>query len=125
MVAAISTDTTLRADFLILEQTLDALQDAAEFSGDSSVGLHTAIWDEIQRDLLKRRPPLTESDLADSSALQHAAHLLVLARLYGLSDIEADKIEAAKWRAAYRQEMREVNIDDEPAAASETLLVRA
>ncbi len=128
MAATISTDTTLRADFLILESTLDALQDAADFSGDSSAGLHEAIWTEMQRDLAKRRPPLEESDLTDSSELQHAAHLLVLARLFGLSGMEDDKIDVEKWRAKYRKEMREVNLTvgtEQEAAATETKLYRS
>ncbi len=128
MAATISTDTTLRADFLILESTLDALQDAADFSGDTSVGLHTAAWDALQRDLAVRRPPLTESDLDDSSELQHAAHLWVIARLYELSSIEADQVEATKFMKRYRTEMRRVQLTisgaEQPTGASETLLVR-
>ncbi len=125
MAATISTDTTLRADFLILASTLDALQDAADFDQDSSVGFHTAIWTEIQRDLKQRRPPLDESDITDTSVLQHAAHLLCLARLYDLTGIESDRIEAAKWRAEYGKEMRRVNLDDDVAAGAETQLERA
>jgi hypothetical protein len=128
MAATISTDTTLRADFLIYEAELDRLQDAADFSGDSSVGLHTAIWTEIQRDLRKRTPPILEADLSDSSELQHAAHLLVVARLYSMSDIEEDQIAKEKWYAKYRKEMRQVNLTvggtEQLESASETAFIR-
>lgn len=128
MAATISTDTTIRAAFLILGSTLDSLQNAADFSGDTSVGLHTAAWTEIQRDLRKRSPPVIESDLSDPSELQHAAHLLVITMLFGLSDIEADQIRYNTWRARYRKEMRQVNLSvpsEQPAAATETTLLRA
>lgn len=128
MAATISTTTTLKADFLILVSTLDALIDASDFSGDDCVGLHTAAWTDIQRDLAMRRPPIKESDLTDSSELQHAAHLWVLSRLYDLSDIEADKIESKRWWDRYRKEMRRVQLtitSQQASSAAEAYLVRA
>ena len=128
MAATISTDTTLKADFLIPLSTLNSLMDSADFTGDNSVGFHTSIWSEVQRDLKKRSPPVEESDLGDSSELQHAAHLLCLARLYGMSGLEQDIIDSAKWRSKYRKEMREANLTvgtEQPASASETTLVRS
>lgn len=128
MAATNSTDTTLKADFLIPLSTLLSLMDSAEFTGDESVGFHTSVWSEVKRDLKKRAPPLEESDLNDSSELQHAAHLLCLRRLFGMSGLERDVIESSKWLAAYRKEMREVNLStpsEQPASASETTLVRS
>lgn len=127
MAATITTQTTLKADYLVLVSELDRLVDAAEFDDDSCVGLHTAAWNALQRDLRKRRQGLEEADIADTSVLQHACHLWVLARLYEMSSLgdDSDKVESAKFFSRYRKEMREVQIDDGVMSASETFLVRA
>lgn len=123
MTTPITTQTTLKADYLILVSELDALVDAAEFD-DDCVGLHTAAYEDLLRDLGKRRPGLTEADIADTSVLKHACHLWVLARLYEMSGFEEGKVKAEHWYSRYRKEMREVQIDDSVSSASETLVVR-
>jgi hypothetical protein len=103
--AAITTETTLKAEFLILLAELDRLNDAADFSGDTSVGLHTAAWSQVKRDLARRRVPIAETDLTDPDELQHATHLYVLYKYYSLSELEEDKLLAKQWLTKYRKEM--------------------
>jgi hypothetical protein len=123
----ITSQTTLKAEYLELETEVDRLVDD---SGDLSVDpvpLHTAAWSAVKRDLAQRVPSVTEDDLTSTDSLQHPTHLWVMSRLYSLSGHDDDKVRAAHYWSRYKAEMRLVKLDvggTQAASGSQTLMVR-
>lgn len=126
--AGITTQTTLKAEYLIYQAELDRLVDAPEFTADGLTALHTTAWTAVQRDLARKRPGLLLADLSDTSELQHACHLWVLQRLYDASALDDDKVAAKRWRREYDSELSDVKITTSggvtAAEAEDTMLVR-
>lgn len=128
MADSITTTTTLKATCEELDETIDALLDAPEFTTSPSKP-HEAAWSQVLRDLADRQPPVAESDLSDTDELLYATHLCVFYLLFKLSDIDADQVTAQKYWTRYRKEMRGKKLTllgtEQPTSATETRLVRA
>ena len=126
--AVITTQATLKAEFLILAAELDRLVDCPDYSYDAAVGLHTAAWEAVQRDLVRKRPGLALADLSDTSELRHACHLWILERLYSQSEMDEDRVQSKRWLAEYQRELSDVKVSVSgsvtAAEAEDTMLVR-
>lgn len=130
MVASITDDTSLRAEYFELESEYDRLQDAADLAGGAA-GLHEAAWTAVKRDLEQQVPPVTEDKLASTAALEHPTHLWVMYRLYELSgfghDDDGDKTKSRRYYKRYQDAMRHGRWDTgstTAASGSQTLMVR-
>lgn len=77
---------------------------------DQWEAVHKRAWIEVKKDIAKRRKPLEESDLTDSSELEDATLMKVLEIAYRTSDVEGMDLKKHKWRARYRREMNEVQL---------------
>lgn len=126
--AGITSQTTLKAEYLIYQAELDRLVDAPEFDAAGMLALHSMAWDTVQRDLKRKRPGLVLADLSDTSELEHACHLLILHRLYDASALDDDKVASKRWRREYDIELAEVQLSVSGGAtaaeAEDTFLVR-
>lgn len=123
MADAITTTATLKAACLVLSDVVDALIDAAEFDTDATLP-HDAAWSAVKRDI-KRIRGYDESDLTDSSELQHAVHCKVLQILY---DLYGDDEGVERWKIRYWNEIRSVFLtvtgSEQASDGRMTLLVR-
>jgi hypothetical protein len=128
MADSITTTATLKAEGLELDDTIDGLLDADEFTTDP-LKPHKAAWAQVKRDLLARQPPIAESDLSDTSELTYPTHLCVLYKLFNVSEVDSDKVATGKYWREYRKALKEVRITvsgtEQVSGTPETKLVRA
>jgi inhibitor of KinA sporulation pathway (predicted exonuclease) len=119
-----ATMVSLKASFLVLQAELERLVDAVDFTADDGADFIADVWEQVQRDLVRKRPGLDTSLIADATSLKHAVHLCAIYRLYALSEIESDKVEMNRWLTAYQRELSEVKLDSSYAEGEGTMLVR-
>lgn len=128
MADSITTTATLKATCEELDEQIDALLDADEFTTDP-LKPHKAAWSQVLRDLADRQPPVAESDLSNTDELLYATHLCVFYLLFKLSEVDADREIAKDYWRRYRKEMRGKKLTllgtERPTSATETRLVRA
>lgn len=109
MAATISDAADLVGAYLVVRSEIERLT-TSEMRADTYVGVHTAAWTAVKKDLAKRRNAIVEADLTDSSELLDATLYYVLNILYRMSEIETDQVEAKRWYKRYKKEMDEVQI---------------
>jgi hypothetical protein len=109
-VAATITDQADLVDaYLVIRSEIERLQ-TTEMRSDNCVGIHTAAWSAVKKDLLKRRLSIEEDDLSDTDELIDATLYYALHIFYRMSEIETDQVEAKRWYKRYKKEMTEVQL---------------